>query len=207
MRLKSAVRHVVGGGELARICEPGPQRRGAYRVDVAVKASVTWPHPQDPNSPQETLGVIANLSGSGAQIRLRQMPPGDSVLLSINPPDAFVEDRARCQLSRPGGPALFPMLGSSGFRQIGESVAASLRSVEARIVCAKAHAIGSAAPIFTLSLAFLHPHDGCYRLVRYLERLSLRSPNLRSPNLRPPNLRPPNLRPTPRILALRPGMA
>jgi hypothetical protein len=191
MRLKSAVRHVVGGGELARICEPGPQRRGAYRVDVAVKASVTWPHPQDPNSPQETLGVIANLSGSGAQIRLRHMPPGDSVLLSINPPDAFVEDRARCQLSRPGGPALFPMLGSSGFRQIGESVAASLRSVEARIVCAKAHAIGSAAPIFTLSLFSIHTM-AVTRLVRYLERLSLRSPNLR---------------PTPRILALRPGMA
>ena len=152
-----------------------PQRRGAYRVGVAVNATVAWPNPKNPKSLEGTQGVVVNLSGSGAQVRLRHMPPLESVLLSIDPPEAFVEDRARCQLCRPGGPALFPALGSSGFRQIGEDVLASLRSVESRVVHAKAHVIESAGPIFTLSLAFLNPHDGCFRLVRYLERLSLKA--------------------------------
>ena len=152
-----------------------PQRRGAYRVGVALRATVEWPDPENANDLEAAQGVVVNLSGSGAQVRLRQMPPLDSVLLSIDPPDAFVEDRAICQLCRPGGTALFPTLGSSGFRQVGESVRAGLRSVESRIVYAKAHLIESTGPIFALSLAFLDPQDGCYRLVRFLERLSLKA--------------------------------
>lgn len=152
-----------------------PQRRGAYRVGVALRATVAWPDPESANVLEGVQGVVVNLSGSGAQVRLQQMPPLDSVLLSIDPPDAFVEDRALCQLCRPGGTALFPTLGSSGFRQVGESVRSSLRSVESRIVYARTHVIEPTSPVFVLSLAFLDPQDGCYRLVRFLERLSLKA--------------------------------
>ena len=45
--------------------------------------------------------------------------------------------------------------------------------MESRIVYAKAHVIEYAGPIFIPSMAVLNPHDGCFSLVRYLERLRL----------------------------------
>ena len=150
------------------------QRRRAYRVGVRLTANVAWPDPEMPNALKGAQGVLTSLSGNGAQVFLRQVPRSETLLLSIDPPDAFIEDRVRRQLYRPGVPTPYPALGGNGYPQICESVRASLRSVESRIVYARTHAKRSTDPIYALSLAFLHPHDGCYRLVRFLERFSLK---------------------------------
>ncbi len=148
------------------------QRRDSYRICVTLKSLVEWREPEPPHTLTRRQGILTNLSGSGAQIFLRQLPAEETLRLSISLPEAFIEEQARRQLSRFKLPARHLFLSSTSFLQARERICRSFRSIEATIAHAKTH-VRDADPIYVLSVAFLEPHETCYRLVRYLERQAL----------------------------------
>ena len=152
-----------------RLEEPS-RPRSAYRISAALRAEVKWLEQEEAlNAP----GVVANLSGGGAQLFLRRKPVAQALSLDLALPQEFIEEAARRQLTRNG-----PTLTSTAlFRELFHSTCERIRSsfgiLEARIVHVEVRQTSS-GPIYGLSLAFASPHEGCFRLVSYLERQAIR---------------------------------
>ncbi|MBI2502442.1 MAG: hypothetical protein HYW07_04310 [Candidatus Latescibacteria bacterium] len=152
-----------------RRLEEQPRPRSAYRISACLRAQAKWAE-QD-----ETLsapGVVANLSGGGAQIFLRRKPTAQALSLELALPQEFIEEAARRQLTRNG-----PTLTSAAlFRELFHSTCERIRNsfaLQARIVHVQVRQTQQ-GPIYALSLAFAAPHEGCFRLVSFLERQALR---------------------------------
>ena len=147
--------------------------RSAYRVHVALQALVQWQEPGPPRVPASSTGVLADLSGSGAKLFLRHVPASGTVSCTLTPPDAFIDEQARRQLSR--GRAAVPgrYVWGDRWSRTCERISASFANIEASVVHAEQRGRDAHGPIYALSLAFPEPREGCYRLVRYLERQGL----------------------------------
>lgn len=138
------------------------QRRAAYRISVAIKARIEW---EDPQSHQFHLlpAVVIDLSGSGAQVFARQVPQVEFLRLTLSVPDSFVKEWSTRQKSHADSTYADPRL------RIEAQLRAYFESIPARIVRVSQRG-KDPRPLYALSVAFLQPHEGCYRLVRYLER-------------------------------------
>lgn len=169
---------VVGCHRLGRLpvvqVKP-PQRleqaplRTAYRVSVCLHASAYW---MEGGEQVREPGVVANLSGGGAQVFLRRRPAAQALCLDLVVPDAFVEEAARRQL---GGASLpNPVLFKELFGGTCERIRAIFAQLRARIVHAQLHQEDPRGAIHALSISFFAPDEGCFRLVRYLERQAIR---------------------------------
>ena len=146
------------------------QRRSAFRVAVTLRTQVEWADAENPGDLIQKPGIMTDLSGNGAQIFLRQLPSAEIVRLSLNPPDAFIEEAARRQVSRKGPPAKRPFICRDPLVQARERIRSALDSIEARIMRTRIHTEDGRGPIYALSIAFFKPQENCYRLVCYLER-------------------------------------
>lgn len=149
---------------------PQPRPRSAYRISACLRAEARW---AEEDTKVSAPGVVANLSGGGAQLFLRRKPAAGQLCMELALPQDFVEEAARRQLTRNGptltGTALFREL----FHSTCERIRRSFAELPARIVQVQVRQTSS-GPIYALSLAFASPHEGCFRLVSHLERQAIR---------------------------------
>jgi hypothetical protein len=150
--------------------QPQPRPRSAYRISACLRAHASW---QEEDKKVKGPGVVANLSGGGAQLFLRRKPASSQLSMELALPQEFVEEAARRQLTRNGptltGTALFREL----FHSTCERIRRSFGELQAHIVHVQVQQTQQ-GPIYGLSLAFATPHEGCFRLVSHLERQAIR---------------------------------
>jgi hypothetical protein len=147
-----------------------PSARSTYRISACLRAEASW---MEEGQRITAAGVVTNLSGGGAQLFLRRRPAAAQLCLDLALPQGFVEEAARRQLTRNGptlaGTALFQEL----FHGTCERLRRSFAELRARVVHEQVRQTPQ-GPIYGLSLAFAQPHEGCFRLVSFLERQAIR---------------------------------
>ena len=149
------------------------QRRAAYRISAVLKARVEWIDPGNPSQRLDCPAVVTDLSGGGAQIYLRQ-PAGSRILrLTLSVPEPFIEEWTSRKLAKLGSPSGHPAIGSAPFQQTCAQIRAFFTRIQCRVVRASRQATQGSDSVHLYSVAFNEPQDGCYRLVRYLERQAL----------------------------------
>ena len=145
-------------------CLEKKQRRDAYRISAALKSRVVWQEDETLSKP----AVLTNLSGGGARLFMRWLPRTERLLLSISAPDAFIEEWAMRQVGRMG--SRNSQIFSDPFREACDKLRNSFEDMETRLVKSSVHTEDDRGPIYALAASFAQPSEGCYRLVRYLER-------------------------------------
>ncbi len=147
------------------------QRRTSHRIDAALKASVVW---SDSEAGLLTKpGVLTNISGGGAQLFMRHLPNAERLRLDASAPDSFIEEWALRRISRLKKPARGTSIFADPLQEACTRLRAEFENIECRIVKASVHSRGERGTIHSLALAFLRPHEGCFRLVSFLERQAL----------------------------------
>lgn len=149
---------------------PKPRARSAFRIAAALRAEAVWLEDERRTSAH---GVVANLSGGGAQLFLRRRPAASTLTLELALPQGFVEEAARRQLTRNGPTLTSTALYRELFRHTCERIRHSFADLQARVVHVETRQVQQ-GPVYGLSLAFAAPHEGCFRLVSYLERQAIR---------------------------------
>lgn len=148
-------------------------RRGAHRISVCLRGGIDWRDaarcPQ-----QQASAVITNLSGGGAQIFSRQQPDVEFIHVTIEAPTTFIEETARRSMPRTGLSPRRMSLASNPFDDACEKVRERFGGIRARVVSHSVHSRDERGPVYALSLAFCESQEGCYQLVRFLERLAAR---------------------------------
>lgn len=148
-------------------------RRSAHRISVCLRGSVSWR--EAPRCPSQNASVVVtNLSGGGAQIFSRQQPQGEYVHVTIEAPTAFIEETARRCLPRTGLSPRRMSLTSNPFADACDKVRERFGGIRTRVVSSAVHSRDEKGPVYALSLAFCESQEGCYQLVRYLERQAAR---------------------------------
>ncbi|MEW6754466.1 MAG: hypothetical protein AB1505_26310 [Candidatus Latescibacterota bacterium] len=146
-----------------------PQRRGAYRMSVALRGSVV-PVLANGGQPTEQPAVVVDLSGGGARLCLRHPLPCQHVRLTVAVPTPFVEECAQRKVERLQRRERRPSPVSDPYRQACARVRALYTGIEAHVVSSRLQQLAGRAPIWLVSVAFVRSQEGGYRLVRYLER-------------------------------------
>ena len=147
------------------------QRRSAYRVSVSLRAQAEWKETNGRAVLVRKPCVIADLSGCGAQVFLRRLPRTQNLRLYLTIPEAFAEEWARLQLVRQRQAARNPFATGPALAEARRKIHSSFSGIYARVVSTRTqHSRDSEEPIYAVSVAFAEPHEGCYRLVRHLER-------------------------------------
>jgi hypothetical protein len=149
------------------------QRRAAYRVSVAIKARAEWTDPHSPGQRFDCPAVVTNLSGGGAQVFLRHRPGARKLYLTLSAPDPFIEEWTARRIARLGTRSGNPILATSPFQQTCSQLRRHFTRIQCRIVRASRQETQNSGSMYLLSVAFNEPQEGCYRLVRYLERQTL----------------------------------
>ncbi|MDA0336325.1 MAG: flagellar brake protein [bacterium] len=148
-------------------------RRGAHRVRVCLRGNMTWR--EAPRCPQQRASVvITNLSGGGAQVYTRQQPDAGFLEITISAPIPFIEETARRALPRAGVITRRMSLASNQFSDACEKVNERFSGIRSQVVSCTVHSRDERGPVYALSLSFCDQQEGCYQLVRYLERQSAR---------------------------------
>ena len=156
---------------LPQALQKPPHLRASYRISVCLRASARW---IEGGEEIREPGVVANLSGGGAQVFLRRLPAAGEFWLDLEVPDAFVEETARGQLLKGSAAPADPALCKELFRGTCERLRLTFGRLGARIVHVQARQEDQRGTLHALSVAFAAPHEGCFRLVRYLERQAIR---------------------------------
>lgn len=152
-----------------RLEEP-PRPRSAYRISACLRTEIQW---LEQDEAIGAPGVVANLSGGGAQIFLRRKPAAQVLSLNLTLPQEFIEETARRQLTRNGPTLTSTALFREMFHNTCERIRTSFGTLQARIVHVEVRQTPP-GPLYGLSLAFAAPHEGCFRLVSFLERQAIR---------------------------------
>lgn len=147
-----------------------PSARSTYRISACLRAEARW---EEEDKRINTAGVVANLSGGGAQLFLRRKPAASQLCMELALPQGFVEEAARRQLTRNGPTLTSTALFRELFHSTCERIRRSFADLQARIVHVQVRQTQQ-GPIYALSLAFATPREGCFRLVSYLERQAIR---------------------------------
>ena len=138
-----------------------PQARSAYRIDTSLKTEFIW---RDTKT-QTTNGLITNLSGGGFQALLPELPKSSRLNISLKIPQAFVHSWLRSA----------PALDSKDYKSWDiqrQRVNDLFEYISGQIVFAGS-TLNKDPFLFHICVSFNQPHEGCYRLVRYLERRTI----------------------------------
>lgn len=153
--------------------DPPTHQRRAHRVTVCLRGELAWQElPREPS--RRHSAVVTNLSGGGAQVFLRHRPDGALADLTLDPPAAFVEESARRTLPRTGLSPRQLSLIDNPLAVACERVRSRYAGIRARVATCVLHTQDARGPVYAVSLAFCEPQEGCFQLVRFLERQSLR---------------------------------
>ncbi len=151
------------------------EQRNSYRIEVNLSAQIGWNDPSPSQSYFQRPGVVANLSGNGAQLLLWALPAGDQVVLSLQPTEDFIKDWAKRRIARrrskPTGRSPADFLQKT-CRELSEQ----FNGIRSHIVRIEEPLRQKNKALYALSLAFDQPHEGCFRQVRFLETEALRNP-------------------------------
>ena len=145
------------------------QRRAAFRVDVTLAAMAEWS--AGCRTALKKPAVVQNLSGEGANILMSELPARDRITLSLIPPEGFVVERLQQGLKKDELSVSSRWIPAETDVWQRDQLRYQLGPIEARVV--RASLPEDSAPDDSykrLSLEFLEPHEGCFRLVRYVER-------------------------------------
>ena len=160
------------------------QRRASYRIATGLRTELSWQTFSPKAADHSQAGIIANLSGGGAKLLLRRLPGAERLSISLDPAQDFVEEWAQRQLARANSQGRnFPL---DGLEQICAKIRADFANMEVRPVHSRVQSVDKRGPIHALSVAFTQPQEGCFRLVSYLERHSLKR-GLAAPSLTLPH--------------------
>lgn len=149
-------------------------QRSAHRVTVCLRGLVEWRHPATPRVVESCPAVLTNLSGGGAQIFVRQRPASELVQVSIDLPEKFVAEVSRRQWRRENGVGRNLIPGGDPLTIAADRLRSRYSGIEASIASNRLHLSDDRGSIYAVSLAFAQPQEGCYQLVRYLERQAAR---------------------------------
>ena len=151
------------------------EQRNSYRIEANLAAQIGWNAPSPSQSYFQRPGVIANLSGNGAQLLLWALPAEDQVVLSLQPTEDFIKDWAKRRLARrrhkPTGRSPSDLLQKTCCE-----LSEQFTGIRSHIVRIEEPLRQRDKVLYALSLAFDQPHEGCFRQVRYLETEALRNP-------------------------------
>ena len=148
-------------------------RRDTYRVNVCLRGRMHW-RETPRTEPVESEAVLTNISGGGAQVYLRNRPTSEWVEVTLEVPQSFVEEQSRRHLPRSGTQMKNLSQARNSMEEAGERVRTQFTRLRARAVNVRLHSRDARGPVFAVSLAFSDKQEGCFQLVRYLERQSLR---------------------------------
>jgi len=148
-------------------------QRSAYRITVALGAKLEWAGVKSDAQERESRpAVVTNLSGGGAQVFLRQLPPKDLLELTLTTPADFVEEQAKRR--QPGRDTTWLPAAREPYLQSCDETQSHLSGIRAAVVETRVHLEDDRGTIYAVSLAFREPQEHCYQLVRYLERQAIR---------------------------------
>jgi len=140
------------------------QRREAHRVSTVLQARITWSSRRREPEFISLPAVMTDLSGGGARLFTKEPVHAGIVAISLMVPEGFVEEWAQRKLAH-----LPPRRRMGGlYRHTWTEIRSRFEHIQARIV--RREVQHGRDEIHALSVAFARPHEGCYRLVRYLER-------------------------------------
>lgn len=143
----------------------------AYSIPAGIRAEIHW----ESNLAEycAKTALLTDLSGEGGRIFTRSLPDVEKVFLKIVLPDAFVEEwsvprKQRSQKKhRHSPPGIDPQ------RRHGNALLDQFSDIECHLVKSSIFRRGDLDLIHSLTLTFDQPHEGCFRLVRFLERQTL----------------------------------
>jgi hypothetical protein len=152
---------------------PSPRSmRQAFRMHTYLRAAL--------HCPDSAAIILTDLSGTGALVYAQDFPTPGPGLLDLHLPSDFVEEQARRQLKhrsvnrrRQSRPRLY--LVEQIFAQTCEEIRSAFRAIEVQPLKKPQTGPSTTPSLSRFSLAFSQPHEGCYRLVRYLERQAIRA--------------------------------
>ncbi len=148
-------------------------RRSAHRVSVCLRGNVRWR--EAPRCPlQQASAVITNLSGGGAQVFTREKPEAEYLEITLDAPTPFIEEMARRSLPRTGLQSRRMSLLHNPFSDSCERVRERFQGIRSQIVSCVVHSRDERGTVCAVSLAFCEAQEGCFQLVRFLERQSAR---------------------------------
>lgn len=148
-------------------------RRGAHRINVCFRGGISWR--ESPRCPQQnTSAVVTNLSGGGAQVYCRQRPEAEFLEISLDTPTSFIEETARKLIPRGGVPPRRMSLATNPFGDACDKTRERFRGIRSRIVSCTVHSRDERGTVYALCLAFCEAQEGCFQMVRFLERQSAR---------------------------------
>ena len=143
------------------------QRRAAFRVDVTLAAMAEWS--ADVRTSLRKPAVVQNLSGEGAHILVNGLPVGDRISLSLIPPEGFVVERLQQGVKKDDLSVTSRWIPDETDLWQRDQLRYQLGPIEARVV--RSPEVSAPDSSYKkLSIEFLEPHEGCFRLVRYVER-------------------------------------
>jgi len=144
-------------------------RRDAHRVSVCLRGEINWR--EAPRCPlQRASAVITNLSGGGALVYTRQQPDAGFLEITLETPTRFIEETARRSLPRIGLLTRRMSLASNPFSDACERTRERFQGIRSRVVSCREHSRDGRGTVYALSLAFCEAQEGCFQLVRFLER-------------------------------------
>ncbi len=160
-------------GDSLRCARPqrADQRRAAHRIDAVLKAQAHWQDSQ--RRRKGHTGVLTNISGGGACLFTRARPEFERLHIDVFAPDAFIEEWVLRRVERLHRTARAGTLGTDPLQTMRRALRKEFDHIECRIVESSIYKRDQRGPIHALALAFIHPHEGCFRLVSYLERQAL----------------------------------
>ncbi|MGB0604934.1 MAG: hypothetical protein ACPGRY_08260 [Candidatus Latescibacterota bacterium] len=145
--------------------------QAAFRIPAGLRTEIYWQRSDAGYSAKTAL--LTDLSGEGARLFARSLPDVEEVSIKIALPDGFIEassTRRSQHTSRKFSP-------DAQSTQLQDTQNQALRDSFSKIEC---HLVESSVfrrndldIIHALSLSFVQPHEGCFRLVRFLERQAL----------------------------------
>ena len=154
--------------------------RQAFRMHTYLRAELYIPDP--------VPAVLTDLSGTGAQLYIEGMPADFDLTaplrLDLHLPAEFVAEQARRRTAaRPAHRRWVhprPFMADELYARAGESLRRAFRRIEAQPLQALP---GDTPGLCRFSVAFARPHEGCFRLVRHLERRTLQNASAPQPSL------------------------
>lgn len=147
-------------------------RRDTYRVNVCLRGRLAWREAPRTAS-LDSEAVLTNVSGGGAQLYLRRQPTAEWAEVTLDVPDSFVEEQSRRHLPRHGGTTKMSMT-RNPVAEAAQKVRDQFTGIRSRIVSVRLHSQDARGPVYAVSVAFCDQQEGCFQLVRFLERQSLR---------------------------------
>jgi len=149
-------------------------QRSAHRVTVCLRGMLEWRHPATTRVAESCAAVLTNLSGGGAQVFVRQRPGSELLHLSVDLPESFVSEVARRQWRRESLSGRLLAASADPVEAAAERLRERYRGIETRVVSSRLHLEDDRGSIYAVSVAFAQPQEGCYQLVRFLERQAAR---------------------------------